>query len=85
VYATDPDVSRMFSSPRYVVKGGTLVVEEGQLRRAPSGRRLHVRPGYDGRVERGLRDFFDRYSTISFDNYPVGPLRDAPCATAGGR
>jgi hypothetical protein len=34
-------------------------------------------------VERGLREFFDRYSTIAFDNYPVGPLRDAPCATGG--
>ena len=85
LYASDADASRMFSTPRYVVKGGTLVVEEGHLRRAPAGRRLHVRPGYDERVERGLREFFDRYSTISFDNYPVGPLRDAPCATGGGR
>jgi formylmethanofuran dehydrogenase subunit A len=81
IYAADPDVSRMFATPRYVVKGGVLVVEEGQLRRAPAGRRLHVRPGYDQQVERGLREFFDRYSTIAFDNYPVGSLRDAPCAT----
>jgi len=85
VYASDTDVSRMFATPRYVIKGGTLVVEEGQLRRSPSGRRLHVRPGYDAQVEHGLREFFDRYSTIAFDNYPVGPLRDAPCATTGGR
>ena len=40
----------MFATPRYVVKGGVLVVEEGQLRRAPAGRRLHVRPGYDDAV-----------------------------------
>jgi len=85
VYTSDPDVSRMFATPRYVIKGGTLVVEEGQLRRSPEGRRLYVRPGYDAQVERGLREFFDRYSTISFDNYPVGSLRDAPCATTGGR
>jgi formylmethanofuran dehydrogenase subunit A len=75
----------MFATPRYVIKGGTLVVEEGQLRRSPEGRRLYVRPGYDAQVERGLREFFDRYSTISFDNYPVGSLRDAPCAATGGR
>jgi formylmethanofuran dehydrogenase subunit A len=83
VYAADPDVSKMFATPRFVVKQGTVVVEEGQLRRAPAGRRLHVRPGYDQQVERGLRAFFDRYSTVAFENYPVGPLRDAPCPTGG--
>jgi formylmethanofuran dehydrogenase subunit A len=78
VYTRDADVAKMFATPRYVVKGGTLVVEEGQLRRAPRGRRLHVRPGYDRGVETPLRDFFDRYSTVAFRNYPVGDLRDAP-------
>ncbi len=85
IYAADADQSRMFATPRYVVKGGVVVVEEGQLRRAPAGRRLHVRPAYDAQVERGLREFFDRYSTVAFDNYAVGPLRDAPCPVAGGR
>jgi formylmethanofuran dehydrogenase subunit A len=83
VYAHDGDASRMFATPRYVVKAGTLVVEEGQLRRAPAGRRLHVRPAYDASVEQGLRRFFDQYSTVSFDNYAVGGLRDAPRATGG--
>jgi formylmethanofuran dehydrogenase subunit A len=77
VYTRDADVSKMFATPRYVVKGGTLVVEEGQLRRAPRGQRLHVRPGYDAAVETPLRAFFDRHSTVSFRNYPVGDLRDA--------
>ena len=72
------DWSRMFSTPRYVVKGGELVVEEGQLRRAPAGRRLHVRPDYDAAIQRDLRTFFDRFGTVSFDNYPIGALRDAP-------
>ena len=74
----DADLSRMFATPRYVVKGGTLVVEEGQLRRAPAGRRLHVRPACDASVERDLRRYFDQYATVSFDNYPVGVLADAP-------
>jgi formylmethanofuran dehydrogenase subunit A len=87
VYVPDGggDWSRMFSTPRYVVKAGTLVVEEGQLRRAPAGRRLHVRPAYDGSIEHGLKSYFDRYATVSFDNYPVGNLRDAPCAVAAER
>jgi formylmethanofuran dehydrogenase subunit A len=80
VYAQDADVSRMFSTPRYVIKGGAIVVEEGQLRRAPIGRRLHVRPRYDQAVETGLKRFFDQHATVSFENYPVGRLRDDPCA-----
>lgn len=78
IYAPDPDPSVMFATPRYVVKGGCLVVEEGQLRRAPAGRRLHVRPGFDAAVERHLRTYFDRHATVAFEHYPVGELRDAP-------
>jgi formylmethanofuran dehydrogenase subunit A len=80
VYARDADAARMFETPRYVVKGGVLVVEEGQLRRATAGRRLHVRPAYDRAVTDHVREFFDRHASVSFDNYPVGELRDAPLA-----
>ena len=85
VYVPDADRARMFETPRYVVKGGTLVVEEGQLRRAPEGRRLHVRPSYEKSIERDVKRHFDRYATVAFENYPVGPLRDAPAALAGER
>jgi formylmethanofuran dehydrogenase subunit A len=85
VYARDADLSRMFATPRYVIKSGDLVVEEGQLRRAPMGRRLHVRPTYDAATTKDIRRFFDRYATVSFANYPVGELRDAPSALAGDR
>jgi formylmethanofuran dehydrogenase subunit A len=85
VYVPDADRARMFATPRYVIKGGALVVEEGQLRCAPSGRRLHVRPAYDAAVERDLKRFFDRYATVSFENYPVGQLRDGPIEVGGER
>jgi formylmethanofuran dehydrogenase subunit A len=75
VYQRSDDIAQMFSSPRYVLKSGRLVVEEGQLRRAPRGSRLHVRTGYDDAVLRDLRRFFDEHSTIRFENYPV---RDVP-------
>jgi formylmethanofuran dehydrogenase subunit A len=68
----------MFAAPRYVIKGGSLVVEEGQLRRAPAGRRLHVRPGYDAALLPDLRRYFDAYSTVSFENYPVQGIPDDP-------
>jgi formylmethanofuran dehydrogenase subunit A len=78
VYAPDRDVAVMFATPRYVVKGGVLVVEEGQLRRAPAGRRLRVSPGYDLAALRDLRRHFEAYGTVAFDNFPVRGLRDAP-------
>jgi formylmethanofuran dehydrogenase subunit A len=71
VYSRDADPSRMFATPRYVVKGGVLVVEEGQLRRAPQGGRLQVRPEYDRTVERDLKKYFDEHATVSFENYAV--------------
>ena len=83
VYARDADAERMFATPRFVVKGGALVVEEGALRRAPGGRRLHVRPPFDDAVTRDVERYFEQYATVSFGNYPVGPLRDAPVALGG--
>ena len=58
----------------HVIKGGVLVVEEGQLRRAPTGRRLRVRPGYDPAVTRDLKRWFDGYACVSFENYPAVEL-----------
>ncbi len=83
VYTRHDNPAAMFATPRYVVKGGALVVEEGHLRRAPSGRRLYVRPEFDRAVEAGLRRHFDQYSTVSFEHYPVRTLPGAPCAIAG--
>jgi len=70
IYATGGDAATMFATPRYVLKGGTLVVEEGQLRRAPVGRRLAVRPEYDDAVLRDLKRYFDVHASVSFENYP---------------
>jgi formylmethanofuran dehydrogenase subunit A len=68
----------MFSTPRYVIKDGAVIVEEGQLRRAPRGRRLRIAPGYDEAVLRDVRRHFDAYSSIAFENYPVRGLPGEP-------
>jgi len=80
VYARDGDIARMFASPRYVIKAGRLVVEEGQLRRAPRGRRLHVRPGFDQSVVRDLRKHFETFGTVAYDNYAVRDVPGEPVA-----
>ncbi len=84
IYSRDANFATMFSTPRYVLKAGTLVVEEGQLRRAPAGRRLFVAPGYDDSLMRDLGKYFDAYSAIRLENYPVTGLRDAPIPTGAG-
>ena len=80
IYSRDPDIATMFSTPRYVIKDGAVIVEEGQLRRAPIGRRLRVAPGYDEAVLPDVRRHFDAYASVAFENYPVGELPGAPLA-----
>jgi formylmethanofuran dehydrogenase subunit A len=71
VYNQDKDVTRMFAYPRYVVKGGTVVLEEGEIRQVVEGRGFLVRPTFDPKIEDYLRPLFQQYYTMSFDNYPV--------------
>jgi formylmethanofuran dehydrogenase subunit A len=71
IYEEDADVVKMFSYPRYVIKQGEVVVEEGEIRATPPGRGLVVRPTYDEGIEEFLRPLFQQYYTMSFDNYPV--------------
>src|SRR5262249_36923105 len=71
VYNNEKDVARMFAYPRYVVKGGEVVIEEGEIRNVVEGKGLLVRPEYDPKVEDFIRPLFQQYYTMSFDNYPV--------------
>ena len=73
VYAPDADRAKMFAAPRYVIKAGAIVVEEGQLRRAPAGARLAVHPDYDTAVTKDVKRFFDDYATVAFENYGAEP------------
>lgn len=84
VYARSDRIAEMFATPRYVIKGGTLVVEEGQLRRAPEGRRLYLKPDFDDAILPALRRHFAELSTVTFDNYPVRELRNPPLLLGDG-
>jgi len=74
IYNREADIAAMFATPRYVIKGGMLLVEEGQLRQAPTGKRLLVQPEYDPALLPDLRRHFQAYSTVAFENYPVEGL-----------
>ena len=71
IYDKCDDKERMFSCPRYVIKEGLVMVEDGHIRRESFGKTLFVAPRYDFAVERDIREFFDKYYTIEFENYPV--------------
>jgi formylmethanofuran dehydrogenase subunit A len=73
VYAKLDDKEEMFAHPRYVLKGGEVVVRDGQLVCECPGHTLCVTPPYDPGIEADLRTHFEECYTISFDNYPVAP------------
>jgi len=71
VYHDRADREEMFATPRYVIKGGEVVVEEGELRRVDDGVLLSSHAGFDSEVSGVLEPLFgDRY-TVAFQHYPV--------------
>ena len=71
IYPTRPDHGFLFSYPRYVIKGGDIVVEEGEVRQVTDGREFVVRPACDEAIENYIRPLFEKVYTLSFANYPV--------------
>jgi formylmethanofuran dehydrogenase subunit A len=71
IYHDRADREEMFSTPRYVIKAGEIVVEDGDLRRADDGVLLSATAAFDPSVDDVLEPLFgDRY-TVSFDHYAV--------------
>jgi formylmethanofuran dehydrogenase subunit A len=71
VYVEHDDREQMFATPRYVIKGGRVIVEEGELRDAPAGDLLRVAADHDGEIERTLRPLFEKHYSVRLPNYPV--------------
>ena len=72
IYTEKPnDDGVMFSYPRYVIKGGEVVVEEGEIRAVVDGPRVHRAARFDDEIEEFIRPLFQKFYTMSFDNYPV--------------
>ena len=71
VYDDRADREEMFAMPRYVIKGGRVVVRDGELVEALAGDLLRVDVPHDPAVEDVLRDRFEERYTVQFDSYPV--------------
>ncbi len=71
IYHQDHDIARMFGHPRYVFKGGEIVIEEGDIRETPDGKEYLVQPSFDPEIDKFLRPLFEDRYCMSFENYPV--------------
>ncbi len=80
IYTPSADKRLMFQLPRYVIKGGEIVVENGEVRQDVEGASLHVQPAYDEGMLPDIQQWFEDHYTIQFANYPV----DAHHLSRGG-
>ncbi len=71
IYHDRADREEMFATPRYVIKGGELAVEEGELRRSDDGLVLSSHAPFDPEVDRVLEPLFGHRYTVAFEHYPV--------------
>ena len=71
IYDAHEDPLQMFGHPRYVIKGGEIVIDDGEIRETPEGREFLVKPSYDPNTDDFIRPLFEDCYTMSFENYPV--------------
>jgi formylmethanofuran dehydrogenase subunit A len=61
----------MFELPRFVIKSGRILVEQGDIRAVIDGKTLHVSPEYDPTSETDIAQWFEQVYSVQFRNYPV--------------
>ncbi|WP_036303554.1 formylmethanofuran dehydrogenase subunit A [Methylotenera sp. L2L1] len=71
VYTDQENREAMFAKPDYVFKNGELVVKNGTVVKVVWGATHTAKPAFDIGVEKDLKDYFDRYQTISLDNFKI--------------
>jgi formylmethanofuran dehydrogenase subunit A len=71
IYTPDENKETMFELPRFVIKGGRVLVEQGELREDNFGKSLYVTPGFDPGLTPDIREWFQANYSLQFGNYPV--------------
>lgn len=72
IYTPSDDIAAMFTLPRYVLKAGEVIVEDGEVRQTVFGPVQTVEPDFDAGRMPGLKEWFERKYTVRFANYAVG-------------
>ena len=71
VYRPDDNLETMFGAPEYVFKRGELCVRDGKVCAIPATSTHVVEPDYDPGIEKSLKRYFDRYMTMSLENFKI--------------
>lgn len=71
VYSTQPDLEAMFRLPRYVFSKGQRIIDDGEIRAVSEGDTLFVKPALNEDAEPIIRNWFEKNSTVQFENFPV--------------
>ncbi|MBI3864255.1 MAG: formylmethanofuran dehydrogenase subunit A [Planctomycetia bacterium] len=71
VYTHSADKLAMFQLPRWVLKAGEVVVEQGEIRQETFGSTLRADTHYDESAIPNIRQWFEEFYTIQFNNYAV--------------
>jgi formylmethanofuran dehydrogenase subunit A len=71
IYTPHENKETMFEMPRMVIKSGRVMIEDGEIRDPFIGKTLHVAPEYDRDVESDIQEWFEKYYSIRWRNYPV--------------
>ena len=61
----------MFELPRFVIKAGEVLIEQGEIRRTIEGITLQTAPDFDDAVIPSIREWFDASYTVQYRNYIV--------------
>ncbi|WP_425396915.1 formylmethanofuran dehydrogenase subunit A [Aeoliella sp.] len=71
IYTPSENYAEMFQLPRMVFKAGELLVEQGEIRTATTGRTLHVDVPYDEARLAKLPEWFNSRYSLEFENFAV--------------
>ncbi|ADB14760.1 formylmethanofuran dehydrogenase subunit A [Pirellula staleyi DSM 6068] len=71
IYTPHADKQQMFSLPRFVIKGGEILVEEGDLRHVVFGKTIHAAPQFDAAIETHATNYLRQYSTVSPRSFAI--------------
>ena len=71
IYRDEADREAMFGTPEMVFKNGEMIVKNGKIVKSVIGATHVARPQFDKSIEKSLKAYFDRFHTISMENFRV--------------
>ncbi|HSW08764.1 formylmethanofuran dehydrogenase subunit A [Aquabacterium sp.] len=83
VYREQADRERMFTTPEFVFKDGTLVARAGRITAVPVGGTHFVEPEFDRGIEKTLRGHLARHGSVNFDHIAIGHDELCSCCNGG--